>query len=100
MENREIKFRSIDNLGVINKISLTQSLFEGGLDQFTGCYDMNKTEIWENDVLKFEDGEIYPPVKFQNGAFGCDSPRSGQYIPLCEINLSMAFVINENNERI
>jgi uncharacterized phage protein (TIGR01671 family) len=38
--------------------------------QFTGLLDKNGKEIWEGDVIKFEDSEDFYVVDFSRGKFG------------------------------
>lgn len=68
---REIKFRAWDRktktmFGGVNNISPRED-YE--LMQFTGLKDKNGKEIYEGDVLRFLDKQIYEKVLFKNGMF-------------------------------
>ncbi len=100
MKNREFKFRCMDANGILHYFTLGEPKPDGIIEQFTGCYDKNGTEIWEGDGLEFETGEVYPPVKFQKGSFGCYTPFLSDFVSLNEINLSIAIVKPKIYERI
>jgi len=99
--SRQIKFRDYECVDKIMRYFDLDSYDRqehdcfGNIMQFTGLTDKNGKEIYEGDILSFEN---YPneTIIFQCGAFGYNSTYS--FVPLSETNLSIAEVISNIHE--
>lgn len=80
-----------DKLGdVINTCLINYQLM-----QFTGLYDKNKTEIWEDDLVMGvwhgtkEDKEVFGRVECKEGMFGIENEHDGESYSLNRLDVEV-----------
>lgn len=92
---REIKFRCLDVNGDWHYFGLGQSVPDGVIEQFTGCYDRDGKEIWEGDQINEDTASYTEIVCFEKGCFGIKSIID-DFMPMTNVNLSMYALISKN----